>query len=142
MYMFDIKKVSIAYINSFFELFCFVPLRKKKVQGMLKRHCKKLRTLATKSSCFIYNNKYYRQVDGVAMGSPLGPTLANVFLSHHETSWLENCPVQFKPVYYRIYVDDVIVLFKCKNHVNKFLSYMNTRHHNVEFTHGIRYKVK
>ena len=45
--------------------------RKKKVKGMLKRHCKKLLTLATKSSCFTYNNKYYSQIDGVAMGSPL-----------------------------------------------------------------------
>ena len=69
------------------------------------------------------------------MGSPLVPTLANLFLSHHETSWLQNCPPQFKPVYYRRYMDDVIVLLKCKDHVNKFPKYMNTHHRNIEFTH-------
>ena len=30
------------------------------------------------------DNKYYCQLDGVAMGSPLGPTLANTFLCHFE----------------------------------------------------------
>ena len=48
--------------------------KKKKVKGMLKRHFKQLLTLSVKSSCFLFNDVYYKQVDGVAMGSPLGPT--------------------------------------------------------------------
>ena len=31
---------------------------------------------------FIYKNKFYKHFDGVAMGSPLGPSLANFFLGH------------------------------------------------------------
>ena len=31
------------------------------------------------SGIFLYRDKLYRQVDGVAMGSPLGPSLANFF---------------------------------------------------------------
>ncbi len=30
---------------------------------------------------FTFNGNYYIQTDGVSMGSPLGPTLANAFLS-------------------------------------------------------------
>ena len=145
-----VKQDSKLYMTSFDikSLFTNIPLdetisisveklyhRKKKVKGILKRHCKELLTLATKSSCFLFNNTYYTQIDGVAMGSPLGPTFANVFLSHHEISWLENCPAQFKPAYYRRYVDDVIVLFRSKDHVKKFLGYINTRHPNIEFTY-------
>ena len=33
---------------------------------------------------FIYRDKLYQQIDGVAMGSPLGPTIANFFLAHME----------------------------------------------------------
>ena len=33
---------------------------------------------------FIFDGKYYKQKDGVAMGFPFGPTLANVFLCHFE----------------------------------------------------------
>ena len=40
-----------------------------------------------------FNNKIYIQEDGVAMGSPLGPILANIFLSRHEENWLNKCPV-------------------------------------------------
>ena len=37
---------------------------------------KKLLTIATQGM-FMYNDKLYKQIDGVAMGSPLGPSLAN-----------------------------------------------------------------
>ena len=50
--------------------------KKRKVKGMLK-HLKELLTPAVKSSTFMFNDVYYKQVDGIAMGSPLGPTLAN-----------------------------------------------------------------
>ena len=49
-------------------------------------------------SFFIFDLKYYKQCDGVPIGSPLGPTLANVFMWHFENIWLENCPTQFKSV--------------------------------------------
>ena len=39
-----------------------------------------------------------------AMGSPLGPTLTNVFKCHFQNIWLENCLPQFKPVVYKRYV--------------------------------------
>ena len=35
-----------------------------------------------------YNNNYYKQVDGVAMGPPLGPALANIFMCSFESKWL------------------------------------------------------
>ena len=35
---------------------------------------------ATKDQLFLFNGQLYEQTDGVAMGSPLGPLLANVFM--------------------------------------------------------------
>ena len=85
---------------------------KRKIKGMLKRHFKQLLTHTMKSSCFVFNNIYYTQIDGVAMGSPLGPTFANLFLVYYEQIWLEKCPLQFKPKYYRRYVDDIFLMFE------------------------------
>ena len=90
--------------------------------------------LATTESSFIFDNKLYKQIDGVAMGSPLGPTLANVFLCHYEKNWLNECPSQFKPVVYKRYVDDIFVLFKSKEHLKLFVNYMNSKHKNIKFT--------
>ena len=85
--------------------------------------------LATSDLSFIFDNSLYKQIDGVAMGSPLGPTLANAFLCHHEKRWLSDCPSHFKPVVYKRFVDDIFVLFRSKDHLPLFLNYMNKKHH-------------
>ena len=60
----------------------------------------------------MFNNILYKLEDGMAMGLPLRPTMANVFLSFYELKWLEQHPNELKTVFYRIYVDDIFVLFK------------------------------
>ena len=68
------------------------------------------------------------------MGSTLGTTLANAFLCFHEQIWLNECPDEFKPVYYRRYVDDIFVLFRSPDHLEKFKNYLNSKHRNIRFT--------
>ena len=52
-----------------------------KVNNLSKEEFKQLLSLATKESYFMFDNECYQQIDGVAMGSPLGPTLANAFFN-------------------------------------------------------------
>ena len=99
-----------------------------------KKQFKKILDMAVKDNIFFFNNKLYSQIDGVAMGSPLGPTLANIFMSYYERQWLEECPANFKPVWYRRYVDDTFLLFKKQEHVDAFLEYVNAKHRNIKFT--------
>ena len=68
------------------------------------------------------------------MGSALGPTLANVFLCHFEEQWISDCPIDYKPISYRRYVDDAFLLFSSELHVTKFSNYMNSNHRNIKFT--------
>ena len=60
---------------------------------------------------FVFSGVYYKQIDGVAMASSLEPTLTNLFLVYHERKWLESCPIQFRPKYYRGYVGDIFLMF-------------------------------
>ena len=62
-------------------------------------------------SFFIFDGKFYEQCNGVAMGSPLGRRLTNVFMCHFENIWLENCPAHFKPILYKRFVHDTILFF-------------------------------
>ena len=54
------------------------------VAGLSKIKFKELLSLATEDPHFVFDGTLYKQIDGVAMGSPLGPTLANAFLIYHE----------------------------------------------------------
>jgi len=90
---------------------------------------------ATKKSHFIFDGQYYDQVDGVVMGSPLGPVLANIFMCHFEEQWTSNtvgCP----SIWFR-YVDDTFSLFDNKDKATSFLHYLNNRHPNIKFTIGL-----
>ena len=68
------------------------------------------------------------------MGCPLGPTLANIFLTYYEDRSLDISPIQFWPSYYHRYVDNVFLMFERKDYVKKFLRYMNSPHPNIQFT--------
>ena len=58
------------------------------MEGINKSEFKHLLSLATEESYFIFNDVLYKQKDGVAMGSTVGPTMANVFLSFYEVKCL------------------------------------------------------
>ena len=71
---------------------------------------RELLSFATSNVHFLFNNEWYKQTDGVAMGSPLAPTLASVFLSK-----IENKIKLFdgnQPLVYKRYVDDIFLVFK------------------------------
>ena len=103
------------------------------IHGLNKKQITEMLSLTTKESIILFDMAFYTQVDVVAMGSPLGPSLANAFLCHHETKWLNDCPEKFKPVFYKRYVDDIFVLFKRPEHVKPFVDYMNSKHKNINF---------
>ena len=96
--------------------------------GLDRSEFEKLLSLSVKNCHFIFDGHLYQQVDGVAMGSPIGLLFANIFMSFHEQKWLNSCPSSFKPLLYRRYVDDCFLLFRSLDHVPLFLDYLNRQH--------------
>ena len=72
-----------------------------KVNNVNRINFKKLLGAALQNCFFNFEGKNYKLIDGVAIGSPLGPTLGNVFLCFHEQIWLKECLHEFKSAYYR-----------------------------------------
>ena len=69
-----------AFINNWFNETYHLNLNKLDLVDLLRA--------ATKDQLFTFNGQLYEQTDGVAMGSPLGPLLANAFMcSIEETLW-------------------------------------------------------
>ena len=92
---------------------------------------KGLLEFATKKSHFIFDGDYYDQIDGAAMGSPLGPVSANIFMCHFEEKWVLNDTG--RPSIWFRYVDDTFTLFDSKNNAFQFLQYLNSCHVNIKF---------
>ena len=94
----------------------------------------KLFKFCTSNTHFLFRNEYFEQVDGVAMGSPLAPILANLFMGHHENIWLRNYNAKSSPLFYRRYVDDIFAIFKNETEADEFFKYINSKHQNIKFT--------
>lgn len=50
----------------------------------------RLARLVLDTNCFVYENNYYQQIRGGAMGSPFTMTLANIYMLEWEQSLIEH----------------------------------------------------
>ena len=106
-----------------------------KINNLNRNDFEKLFRMALGNNFFNFDGKIYQQTDAVPISSSLGRSLANAFLCFHEQIWLNDCPEDFKPVYYRRYVDDIVALFRSQGHLKKFTNYLNSKHKNIKFTY-------
>lgn len=86
---------------------------------------------ATKNQLFQFDGKLYEQTDGVAMGSPLGPLMANAFLCSIEEKLEHDNKL---PEFYRRYVDDTLATMKDVPAAEAFLTTLNNCHPSINFT--------
>ena len=106
-----------------------------KINDFSKNSFEKQLRMALQNDLFNFHGKIYKQTDGVAMSSPLGSSLANAFFYFHLEIWLNDCPEDFKCVYYRRYVDEIFVLLRSPAHLEKFTIYLNSKHKHIKFTY-------
>ena len=52
---------------------------------------------------------------------------------------LDNCPLSFRPVLYKRYVDDTFLLFRLRDHIIRFLNHLNSQHPLINFTHYVEF---
>ena len=80
---------------------------------------------ASSSVEFSFNYTMHKQTDGVAMGSPLGLALTNIFVGNYESKLFSR--VQKPTIHFR-YVDDTFAIFKQEGDVDDFLVTLNRLH--------------
>ena len=97
-----------------------------------RNELRELFIFATANTHFMFNGDLYDQIDGVAMGSPLGPVLANLFMGFHESNWINEFTGNV--IFYRRYVDDIFAVFDNIEEAKRFFDYLNTQHVSIKFT--------
>ena len=92
-----------------------------------------LTELCLRTTYFQYGNEFFEQRDGAAMGSPLSPVVANIFMEEFENEALQEAGS--KPRLWLRYVDDTFVIWsQGRDQLEDFLSFLNGRHGNIQFT--------
>ncbi|KAL0870054.1 hypothetical protein ABMA27_006218 [Loxostege sticticalis] len=82
----------------------------------------------------LYRGQYYLQIDGVAMGSPVAPVIANIWMEHFEERALASGPGIVK--FWKRYVDDIFCIMNGnQTEVEQYLQHLNTVHPKVKFTY-------
>ena len=61
---------------------------------------------------FSFRGQFYRQKFGTAMGSPVSPLVANMFMEHLEQKLLSTAPEELKPKLWKRYVDDILEVIR------------------------------
>ena len=88
-------------------------------------------SIGTKGQLFQFNGALNKQNDGVAMGSPLRPLLANVFMSFIKETLKRHGEL---PSFYRRYVDDTLTVMPDATTATDFLHTLNNVHTSIKFT--------
>ncbi|VDN39810.1 unnamed protein product [Dibothriocephalus latus] len=81
---------------------------------------------------FLFDSQIYRQIDGVAMGSPLGPLLADIFIGKLEKFQLNDQIHMLK--HYGRYVDDIFLIATTETDRDALLNAVNQAHPSIQFT--------
>ena len=96
-----------------------------------KNNFVELLRVATTSVEFSFNDEMYKQTDGVAMGSPLGPILANIFVGFQESKLFSKVK---PPTMYCRYVDDCFAIFDNQTDCDSFYKSLNNSHPSLQYT--------
>jgi hypothetical protein len=85
------------------------------------------------STYFWFDGQFNKQTDGVAMGSPLPPVIANFFMDDFEKEAIEQAVL--KPVCWFRYVDDTFVIWPHgQEKQTEFLNHLIRLHNKIQFT--------
>ena len=69
--------------------------------NITKKELKKLFLFATSQTHFLFNSKFYNQIDGAAKGSPFATVLACIFMCFYECKWLNVYNLNKPKFYFR-----------------------------------------
>ncbi len=83
---------------------------------------------------FQFAGRTFKQVRGIAMGTPVAPTWANLFMGKLETEAL-NAWGGTLPLIWLRFIDDILTLFPgTPEELNKLLTHLNSRMTTINFT--------
>jgi hypothetical protein len=90
--------------------------------------------LVLMNNFFVFNNRYFRQIRGVAMGTIVGPSIANLYIYTLEKKWLT---IQ-NPLLFSRYIDDLFIILFSKHNIDQTIDTLQNSFDNLKLNieHG------
>jgi hypothetical protein len=102
-------------------------------QGSLQPCILNLLDIVMENNYLTYDNCLYKQIRGTAMGTPVAPPYANLFLAKLERDLISQMPIP--PLYYKRFIDDGIILWDGPTPIlEDFLSKWNSSYDTIKIT--------
>ena len=98
---------------------------------MTANHVRDLLLTCLKTTYFLYDGVIYSQVEGAAMGSPVSPIVANLFMEWFEGNAINT--FMYEISLWKRYVDDTIVVLD-DSLLEDFTNHINAIHPSIKFT--------
>ena len=99
--------------------------------SMSVQHISWLLEFCLRTTYFLFQGEFHQQLEGTAMGSPISPIIANLFLEDLEAKALSTSP--HPPSMWKRYVDDTLTIIN-RDHKDAFLDHLNSIDDNIRFT--------
>ncbi|KAK7091582.1 hypothetical protein V1264_009246 [Littorina saxatilis] len=88
------------------------------------------------NNVFTFEEEVYQQIHGTAMGTPMAPSVANLFMAALERKLFQQSPVPVNSELWRRYIDDIFMLWTgTDDDLDTFLKHINSLHPTIKFTH-------
>ena len=99
--------------------------------NLTPQHVTDLLGICLKTTYFQFDKQIYSQVEGAAMGSPVSPIVANLFMEWFEETAIQSFPYEI--TLWRRYVDDTLVALSDAL-IEEFSDHINSIHPAIKFT--------
>ena len=107
------------------------PDSSSRVFSMNKQQFRKLLNWTCNHTTFQFKGKFYKQLDGMAMGFPLAPAMADIFMNWFIDKAQPQSNCSFSVLRY---VDDLFLSFDHHKDIDEVFKIFNSTHNNIAFT--------
>lgn len=115
---------------------CFHFLKKYNNNYPLPRTICNLIQIILENNYFEFDNNYYLQIQGTAMGTKMAPNYANIFMGLFEASFLNS--IKLTPLVWYRYIDDIFLIWTHSlEQLYDFIEQLNSVNEHIQFSNCI-----